>query len=162
MASNKGVRPVIYMNRALELAKIAFDIGEVPVGAVVISPDGEIIGEGYNLRESSRNPLTHAEIIAIDNASKHLKSWRLIDCSIYITLEPCAMCYGAIVNARIGRIIFGAYDKKSGVCGSLIDLTKVPFNHMPVVEGGFMQEECSALLSDFFKELRASKKTSHI
>ena len=149
-----------YMNRALELAKIAFDKGEVPVGAVVISPDGEIIGEGYNLRESSRNPLTHAEIIAINNASKQLNSWRLLDCSIYITLEPCAMCYGAIVNSRVGKIIFGAYDKKAGVCGSLINLAEVPFNHMPEVEGGFMQEECSALLSDFFRALRESKKAN--
>jgi len=148
------------MNRALELAKIAFDKGEVPVGAVVISPDGEIIGEGYNLRESSRNPLTHAEIIAINNASKQLNSWRLLDCSIYITLEPCAMCYGAIVNSRVGKIIFGAYDKKAGVCGSLINLAEVPFNHMPEVEGGFMQEECSALLSDFFRALRESKKAN--
>lgn len=149
-----------YMNRALELAKIAFDKGEVPVGAVVISPDGEIIGEGYNLRESSRNPLTHAEIIAINNASEQLNSWRLLDCSIYITLEPCAMCYGAIVNSRVGKIIFGAYDKKAGVCGSLINLAEVPFNHMPEVEGGFMQEECSALLSDFFRALRESKKAN--
>ncbi|NMB30779.1 MAG: nucleoside deaminase [Clostridiales bacterium] len=148
------------MNRALELAKIAFDKGEVPVGAVVISPDGEIIGEGYNLRESSRNPLTHAEIIAINNASEQLNSWRLLDCSIYITLEPCAMCYGAIVNSRVGKIIFGAYDKKAGVCGSLINLAEVPFNHMPEVEGGFMQEECSALLSDFFRALRESKKAN--
>ena len=149
---------MIYMERAIELARLAFDMGEVPVGAVVVAPDGEIIGEGYNLRETSRNPLTHAEIIAIDNASKHLNSWRLLDCSIYITLEPCAMCYGAIVNSRIGRIVFGAYDKKAGVCGSLINLGDVPFNHMPVVEGGFMQEECSTLLSDFFRELRACKK----
>lgn len=149
---------MIYMKRALELARLAYDKLEVPVGAVVVSPTGEIIGEGYNLRESSRNPLTHAEIIAINNASEHLNSWRLIDCSIYITLEPCAMCYGAIVNSRISRLVFGAYDKKAGVCGSLINLSEVPFNHIPEIKAGFMQEECSSMLSQFFHDLREHKK----
>lgn len=147
-----------YMSKALELAQKAYDIGEVPVGAIVVKKStGEIVGEGYNLRESSKSPLSHAEIIAISNASKALGGWRLIDCELYVTLEPCPMCCGAIINSRIERVIFGAKDNKSGSCESVVKLFDLPYNHKPIVCNGILQSQCSEILSDFFKKLRNSK-----
>lgn len=148
-----------YMSYALELAKKAALIGEVPVGAIVVKKStGEIVGEGYNLRESEKSPLAHAEMIAINEASRRLGGWRLIDCELFVTLEPCPMCCGAIINSRVERVVFGASDKKAGSCGSVIDLFELPYNHKPQVTLGVLQEECSAILSDFFKELRARGK----
>ena len=145
-----------YMSRAVELAKKAAALGEVPVGAVVVKKSsGEIVGEGYNLRESGKSPLAHAEIIAINEASKTLGGWRLIDCEMFVTLEPCPRCCGAIINSRIERVVFGAYDKKAGSCESVIDLFELPYNHKPQVTGGIMQKECADILSDFFKTLRS-------
>lgn len=145
----------IYMKRALELAAIAGKLGEVPVGAVVVSRrTGEIVGEGYNLRESAKNALAHAEIIAIDNACKKLGGWRLPECSIYVTLEPCPMCCGAIINARLDEVIFGAYDPKSGSAASVQKMFELPYNYKPAVTGGIMEDECAAILTNFFRELR--------
>lgn len=150
----------IYMKRAVELAKTAFSMGEVPVGAVIVKKStGEIIGEGYNLREDKKNALAHAEIIAINNACKKLGGWRLPDCALYVTLEPCPMCCGAIINARIDDVFFGAYDYKSGSALSVQNIFEYPYNHKPNVIGGIMQQECSEILSDFFKKLRKNKKT---
>ena len=141
------------MTRAIELAKQAASEGEIPVGAV-ISRDGEIIAEGRNLRENGKNALYHAEIIAIDNACKALDSWRLDDCVLYVTLEPCPMCTGAIINSRISKVVYGAYDLKAGSVDSVIDLFNLPYNHCPEVQVGFMENECKELMTDFFKKLR--------
>lgn len=150
---------LIYMKRALELAEIAFKMGEVPVGAVVVKRStGEIVGEGFNRRETAKSPLAHAEIEAISTASKKLGGWRLVDCDLYVTLEPCPMCSGAIINSRVERVFFGAFDKKAGCCGSVVDLFSMPFNHFPEIHGGIMQDECSKILSDFFAKLRLSPK----
>ncbi|NLK70793.1 MAG: nucleoside deaminase [Clostridiales bacterium] len=143
------------MREALKLARIAYDLGEVPVGAIVVNRvNGKIIGRGYNLRETNKNPLAHAEIIAINQAAEVLGGWRLINCDIYVTLEPCPMCCGAIINSRIKNVIFGAYDKKSGSVRSIQEMFELPYNHKPMAIGGILEEECSAILSDFFKELR--------
>ena len=141
------------MERALKLAQEAFDDGEVPVGAVVVRK-GEIVGEGRNRREKGKNALYHAELEAIDNACKHLGGWRLWECELYVTLEPCPMCAGAIVNARIPQVYFGAYDPKNGCCGSVADVLNLPLAFHPAYQGGVMQERCSGILSDFFKRLR--------
>ena len=146
-----------FMKAALELASLAADEGEVPVGAVV-TLGGEIVGRGRNRREKSKNALAHAEIEAINDACSNLGGWRLWQCDMFVTLEPCPMCAGAIINSRIKRVVFGAYDKKSGSCESLVKLFDLPYNHKPQLEGGFMQEECSAILSGFFKQLRDGKK----
>lgn len=144
-----------YMDAALLLAQKAFDAGEVPVGAVVVrQSDGRIIGEGRNSREIDRSPISHAEIIAIEKASRFMGGWRLSGCTLYVTLEPCPMCAGAIINSRIDRVVFGAYDPKSGSCGSKTDIFSLGFNHRPLCEGGVMRERCSALLTNFFKGKR--------
>ena len=144
-----------YMERAIELAKYAGTLGEVPIGAVVVRKStGEIIGEGYNRRECDKNPLAHAEIMAIDKASKKLGGWRLLGCDLYVTLEPCPMCCGAIINSRISSVFFGAYDTKAGSACSVQEVFSFPYNHKPEIYGGVMQKECSELLSLFFKELR--------
>lgn len=146
------------MRAALEEAKKAYSIYEVPVGAIVVYK-GQIIGRGYNQRETLKDPTAHAEILAIKEASKFLDGWRLIDCTMYVTLEPCAMCAGAIVNSRIDRLVIGTRDLKRGCCGTVEDLTNHPkFNHRLEVEFGVLEEECSSILSNFFKELRESKK----
>lgn len=148
-----------FMKRALELAKLASDEGEVPVGAVVIKKStGEIIGEGRNMREYKKNALAHAEIIAINQACKKLGGWRLPDCAIYITLEPCPMCCGAIINSRIDDVYFGAYDFKAGSAESVQKMFCLPYNHKPNVYGGIMENECSLVLKDFFRELRKKKQ----
>ena len=145
------------MREALKEAKKAYSTYEVPVGAVVVY-NGEIIGRGYNQRENLKDPTAHAEILAIKDASRYLDAWRLLDCTMYVTLEPCAMCAGAIVNARIGRLVIGTRDPKIGCCGTIEDLTNHPkFNHRLEVEFGVLEYECSSIISDFFKELRESK-----
>ncbi len=148
-----------FMKRALELAKLAAEEGEVPVGAVVVKKStGEIIGEGRNMREHKKNALAHAEIIAINQACKKLRGWRLPDCAIYVTLEPCPMCCGAIINSRIDEVYFGAYDFKAGSAESVQKIFCLPYNHKPNVYGGIMENECSLLLKDFFRELRKEKQ----
>lgn len=152
-------RDEIYMLKALELAEIAAEQLEVPVGAIVVKKStGEIVGRGFNRREYGKSPLTHAEVIAIDQASKKLGGWRLIDCELYVTLEPCPMCAGAIINSRVERVVFGAYDKKAGSCGSIVNLFELPYNHKPELVGGVLETECSAVLSEFFSKLRKIKK----
>ena len=141
------------MAAAMELAKEAAAEGEVPVGCV-IARFGEIVGRGRNRRELGKNALAHAEIEAINDACNHLGGWRLWECTLYVTLEPCPMCAGAIVNARIPRVVFGASDKKCGACGSVCDIFSMDFNHHPQVERGLMEAEASALLGEFFKNLR--------
>lgn len=149
---------IFYIKKALELANKAAEIGEVPVGAVVVKKsNGEIVGEGYNRREVDKDSIAHAEIIAIENASKKLGGWRLIDCELFVTLEPCPMCAGAIINSRIERVVYGAMDKKAGSCGSVVNLFDLPYNHKPELTGGILSEECSSILSEFFKKLRESK-----
>lgn len=145
------------MLRAIGLAKKAAEFDEVPVGAVVVK-DGEIVGEGFNRRETGKNALAHAELEAIDNACKRLGGWRLHQCEIYVTLEPCPMCTGAIINSRIKKVVFGASDYKAGSMGSVINLCDLPYNHKPEIQGGFMQEECSTLLTEFFARLRERRK----
>lgn len=145
------------MLRAIELARKAAELDEVPVGAVVVK-DGEIVGEGFNRRETGKNALAHAELEAIDNACKRLGGWRLHQCEIYVTLEPCPMCTGAIINSRIKKVVFGASDYKAGSMGSVINLCDLPYNHKPEIQGSFMQEECSTLLTEFFARLRERRK----
>lgn len=142
-----------YMQAALALAKEAFDDGEVPVGAVVIRK-GEIVGKGRNRREKGKNALYHAEIEAIDDACRRLGGWRLWECELYVTLEPCPMCAGAIVNARIPQVYFGAYDEKNGCCGSVANVLQLEYGYHPACEGGVMEEECAALMRAFFRKLR--------
>lgn len=141
------------MKSAIEQAKKAEREGEVPIGAVIVQ-NGIIIATGRNKRETMRHALAHAEIDAINSACLALGGWRLPGCTLYVTLEPCPMCAGAIINSRIDRVVFGAFDPKAGSLGSLIDLSKVQYNHFPSVCGGVLKEECAALLSDFFKKLR--------
>lgn len=142
-----------YMRIALELAKQAAEEGEVPVGAVIVKND-TIIGRGRNRRESKGNALAHAEIEAIDEACRTLGGWQLIDCTLYVTLEPCPMCAGAIINSRIPRVVQGAANIKAGSCGSIVDLFALPYNHQPTLESGILETECQQLLKDFFKRLR--------
>lgn len=140
-----------YMEYAIELAKKAFEIGEVPVGAVVVQrKSGIIVGEGFNRRECDSDPLAHAEVIAIRKAARKLGSWRLSGCDLYVTLEPCAMCCGAIINSRIERVYFGAYDLNAGCVHSMTDMFVMPFNHKPEAYGGIMEQQCAGLLKDFF------------
>lgn len=145
----------IFMDRAISLAKKAAEIGEIPVGAVVVK-DGKIIGEGYNLRESKKSVTAHAEIMAIEAAAEALSDWRLDGCELYVTLEPCPMCAGAIINARISEVVFGAFDKKAGSCSgeSVINLFSCGYDFSPLVFGGIREKECTALLTEFFKKLR--------
>ena len=148
-----------YMKRAIELAELSASEGEVPVGAVIVKKTtGEIVGEGRNMRESSKNALAHAEIMAIDMACRTLGGWRLPECAIYVTLEPCPMCCGAIINSRIDDVIFGAYDIKSGSAVSVQKVFELPYNYRPEIFGGVMQKECADVLSLFFKKLREKKK----
>lgn len=146
-----------FMKRAIELAKISEAEGEALIGAVVVK-DGVIVGEGRNRRELGKNALYHAEIEAIDNACKALGGWRLWQCELYVTLEPCPMCAGAIVNSRIKKVTFGAYDKKAGSFSSVINFNDLPYNHKPEIIGGVNEDECSTLLTEFFKKLRQKKQ----
>lgn len=147
------------MRRALELAREAAQEGEVPVGAVVVC-EGKIISEGRNRREKDKNALCHAELEAIDGACRALGGWRLWKCQLYVTLEPCPMCAGAIINARIPQVIYGASDPKAGSCGSVVDLFALPYNHRPQVTAGFLEEEAAALLREFFQKLREKRKAA--
>lgn len=142
-----------FMEIAIEQAKKAFSEGEVPVGAVIVK-DNKVIAVGRNKRESSKNALSHAEIEAINNACEKLGGWRLWECDIYVTLEPCPMCAGAIINARIPNVYFGAYDKNFGCCGSTLNILELQNSFKPHYEGGIMEKECSEIISDFFKKLR--------
>ena len=141
------------MTEALRLAEQAGALGEVPVGAVIVK-NNKIIARGMNHRETLANSLAHAEIEAIDAACKAVGGWRLDGCELYVTLEPCPMCAGAIINARIDRVIYGASDIKAGSAGSVFDMFELPYNHHPKVKSGVMCEECSNLLSSFFEKLR--------
>ena len=146
------------MQEALEAAEAASRIDEVPIGAVVVY-QGKIIGRGYNLRETSNDPTTHAEIIAIREAALHLDAWRLLDCTLYVTLEPCVMCMGAIILARIPRLVYACRDPKAGAAGSIYNLASDRrFNHNIEVTEGVLAEKCSEMLSGFFKTLREKKK----
>lgn len=145
------------MRAAIELAKESEKQGEVPVGAVVVK-NGTIVGTGKNRRETGKNALYHAEIEAINNACKSLGGWRLWNCDLYVTLEPCPMCAGAIINSRIRRVYFGAYDNKAGSFGSVANFNMLPYNHKPEIYGGIMEDECSQMLTDFFKTLRENRK----
>ena len=149
-----------YMMRALDLAKQAAAMGEVPVGAVVVQKStGRIIGEGYNRRETDHSPLAHAEIMAIDAASRNLGGWRLIGCDMYVTAEPCAMCAGAIVWSRIETLYIGAMDPKAGACGSVFNIVQEKkLNHNVRIETGLLQDQCSNILKEFFKKLRKTKE----
>ena len=142
-----------FMGEALALAREAAAEGEVPVGCVIVR-DGQVVGRGRNRREKERSALAHAEIEAIDEACRTLGGWRLWDCTLYVTLEPCSMCAGAILNARIPRVVFGASDRKYGAVGSVCSLFSMEFNHHPVVESGLRAEEAAALMEDFFRNLR--------
>lgn len=147
---------IFFMQRAIELAKKAAEIGEVPIGAVIVK-NGEIIAEAYNLRETQKLATAHAELDAITAACKKLGGWRLFGCTLYVTLEPCAMCAGAIVNARIDRVVYGASDIRFGACGSLFNINSYPLNHAFLVTSGVCEEECKRMLSEFFEALRKKK-----
>ena len=146
-----------FMEQALQLAQEAACDGEVPVGCVIVRK-GEIVGQGRNRRETAKTALGHAEIEAIADACKNLGGWRLWECEMYVTLEPCPMCAGAIINARIPRVVVGAKDEKCGACGSVCDLFSMDFNHKPQVEFGLLEEQSKALLTAFFKNLREQLK----
>ena len=142
---------IFFMKQALKEAQKAYSKEEVPIGAVIIS-------RGHNLKETKKDTVKHAEIIAIEKASKKLDSWRLENCDIYITMEPCPMCMGAIINSRIRKIYYGVSDYKAGACGSVIDLTKYKFNHIPEYEKNILEDECKEILQTFFKHLRSKNK----
>ena len=144
------------MGLALEQAKRAAALGETPVGAVV-AKDGVPVAAAFNTRESEKNATHHAELLAIDAACKALGGWRLWQCELFVTLEPCPMCAGAIINSRIRRLVYGAADPKAGCCGSVTDLFALPFNHRPAVESGLRADECARLLKDFFAALRQQR-----
>lgn len=141
------------MNAAIGMAKKAFNKDEVPVGAVIVSR-GKIIARACNARETKRDPLAHAELIAIKKAAKKIGGWRLTGCTLYVTLEPCPMCAGAVINARIGEVVFGAYDPKAGAFGSLYDLCEGRLNHTPRVTGGILADKCAQLLIEYFRQKR--------
>ena len=147
-----------YMREAIKQAKKAYAIGEVPIGCVIVD-EGKIIGRGYNRRTIDKNPLAHAELIAIKKASKKMGDWRLEDCTLYVTLEPCQMCSGAIVQARMKKVVVGCMNPKAGCAGSILNLLQVEqFNHQVELEIGVLQEECSLMMKNFFKELRKAKQ----
>ena len=143
-----------YMRQAIAQARACLPDGDVPVGCVVVSPEGEIIGRGRNRREVDGRATAHAEIEAINAACAAVGGWRLSGCTLYVTLEPCPMCAGAIINARIAAVRYGAREEKSGCCGSVLNLFEERFNHRPRVYGGLLAEECGAVLEEFFQNLR--------
>jgi len=149
--------PEKFMKQALKEAQKAYDKEEIPVGAVIVK-DGKIIARAHNQKETKNDTTKHAEILAIQKASQKLGAWRLEECEMYITLEPCTMCMGAIINARIKKIYIGTPDPKTGACGSFIDLTQHKYNHIVEIEKGILQLECEYILKDFFRELRKKKK----
>ena len=156
------MKHITYMQAAIEEAKKAQNLGEDPIGAVIVK-DGEIIARGYNLRETSQLSNAHAEMIAIAKANEMVGSWRLEDCTLYVTLEPCPMCAGAIVQSRIPTVVFGAHDPKGGCCGTIYNLLdESKFNHRCELVSGVLEEECGQLLSDFFRNLRQKKKQQRV
>ena len=150
-------RDISFMRQALALANEASDLGEIPVGALVVSRDGNVVASAYNLRENEKSSIAHAEILAIEKACKELGGWRLNGCTLYVTLEPCPMCAGALVNSRIERVVFGAYDMQAGCCGSVINFNAYPFNHAFAIEGGVLEDECRELLVNFFDSKRKER-----
>ena len=147
----------IFMKEALKEAKKAYKKEEIPVGAIIVK-DGKIVSRAHNLKESKNSSTAHAEILAIEKANKKLKAWRLENCEMYITLEPCMMCMGAIINSRIKKIYIGTMDPKTGSCKSVIDIKDYKFNHVVEVETGILKDECEYILKDFFKMLRKKKR----
>ena len=143
-----------YMEKALEQARIAAENGEVPVGAVIVDKHGEIIAEAHNQREELRSPTAHAELLAIEIAAKKLKTRRLSDCTLYVTLEPCPMCAGAVMNAGLKRLVYGAFDEKNGACASVVTLFDEKFTHIPLVRSRVLEKRCGDILTQFFAELR--------
>lgn len=157
--ANQSVADEVFMREALALAQQAWDLGEVPVGAVVVK-DGVIIGRGFNQPITSHDPTTHAEIVALRDAAKNIQNYRLVDCALYVTLEPCMMCVGALLHARVSRVVFGAMEPKTGVCGSVMNLPNEPrLNHHAQFTGGVLAEECGALLKTFFATRRQNKNS---
>lgn len=150
---------MIFMKKALDEAKIAFAKGEVPIGAVIVK-NGEVIASAHNLRETNHSATAHAELLAIQKACEVLGGWRLSGCELYVTLEPCPMCAGAIINSRIDRVVFGSKDEKAGACGSVMNLFAADFNHRPKLTVGVLEEECSSILKEFFASLREKKRKS--
>ena len=142
-----------FMRFAIEEALLAQSADEVPIGTVIVH-NGIVIARAHNMRETCRDPLAHAELLAIRQAAEMLGGWRLVDCTLYVTLEPCPMCAGGIINARLPRVVFGAYDKKAGAFGTLYNLAEGKLNHKPEITGGVLQEECSALLTGYFRQKR--------
>jgi len=156
---SENVKPVPltdeeYMEKALSLAREAASRGEIPVGAIVVDKDGAIIGEGFNRREELQSPTAHAEVLAIENAAKTLKNRRLSGCTLYVTLEPCPMCAGAVMNAGLKRLVYGAFDDKNGACASVAALFDEKFTHIPMVRSRVLKERCGEILSEFFKDKR--------
>lgn len=143
-----------YMETALLLARLAAERGEVPVGAIVVDADGEIVGEGWNMRETLLSPTAHAEMLAIESAAKRLGRRRLYDCTLYVTLEPCPMCAGAVMNAQLGRLVYGAFDDKNGACASVVTLFDEKFTHIPRVRSRVLERRCGEVLTEFFKSKR--------
>lgn len=150
-------RDIELMREALSLAARAAEIGEIPVGALVVNAKGEIISGAYNLRENKKSATAHAEILAIEQACSILGGWRLQGCTLYVTLEPCPMCAGALVNSRIDRVVFGAYDMQAGCCGSVVNFNAYPFNHAFEIEGGVLEQECRKILTEFFNKKRKER-----
>ena len=149
-----------YMKKALHYAKLCGKRGEIPVGCVIVR-NGEIVSFGYNTRQTKKTALGHAEIMAINRACKKLSGWRLWECDMYVTLEPCIMCAGAIINSRIRNLYFGAYDTKAGCFGSVMNVNDFPFNHHPNVVGGVLEDKCSGIIKEFFKNLREEKNAQN-
>lgn len=147
-----------YMEKALSLARKAAERGEIPVGAVVVDGNGETVGEGYNLRETLLSPTAHAEMIAIEAAAKKLGRRRLSDCTLYVTLEPCPMCAGAVMNAQLKRLVYGAFDEKNGACASVATLFDEKFTHIPRVRSRVLEQRCGEILTDFFRSIRNNEQ----
>ena len=146
-----------FMSLALEQARLAYEKNEVPIGAVIVR-NGEVISTGFNKRHTEKNAILHAETVAIYNACEKLGGWRLWECDLYVTLEPCPMCTGAIINSRIRNVYYGAKNPKAGACGSVINLFDYPFNHKPNITSGLLEEECSKIMTDFFLKVRERRK----
>ena len=147
-----------YMRLAIEQARAAMALGEVPIGAVIVK-DGEVIAAAHNMCESSGDPTAHAELTALQAAAERIGKRALCECELYVTVEPCAMCAGAIINARIKRVYYGAYDQKAGSFGTIADFNRIPYNHKPEIYAGIMEEECVKIVQDFFKFLRDKPKS---
>lgn len=143
-----------YMQKALDLAEKAAQLGEIPVGAIIVDKDGKIIAEAFNERETLQSPTAHAEVLAIERAAKALQNRRLSECTLYVTLEPCPMCAGAVINAQLKRLVYGAFDDKNGACASVATLFDEKFTHIPRVRSRVLEEKCGKILSDFFGNLR--------